>query len=125
MISWKFTFAGSSGSFWVAAAASIAACVSRYDTAACVLAVIMSILSAVMVEVRSIDSGLAGGSATKRSINGNVEHVVDNVTYPSFNPTAVTPGNLIINSRTRRATIRYAESLAGGIELSTSSRHQV
>ncbi|KAK9482495.1 hypothetical protein V1527DRAFT_454982 [Lipomyces starkeyi] len=104
MISWEFTFAGSSGSFWVAAAASIAACVSRYDTAVCVLAVIMSILSAVMVEVSSIDSGLAGGSATKRSINGNVEHVVDNVTYPSFNPTAVTPG---------------------GIELSTSSRHQV
>ncbi|KAK9388247.1 hypothetical protein V1515DRAFT_430815 [Lipomyces mesembrius] len=101
MVVWKFTFAVN----WVAAAVCIAAYAFGVDTARMWVLVISSILSAVKIEASSSESGTAGGSGTKRTIKGDMEHVVDNVAHPYTNPRAATPGNLIIGGRPRRATI--------------------
>ncbi|KAK9334133.1 hypothetical protein V1520DRAFT_4618 [Lipomyces starkeyi] len=85
---WKVRFALSS----TVAVAWITVCASGIGKAACVIAVITSILSAVELEGSSSSSGTTTRASAKRSLNGNMTHVVNNVTYPYFNPRAVTPG---------------------------------
>ncbi|KAK9427133.1 hypothetical protein V1505DRAFT_67560 [Lipomyces doorenjongii] len=119
---WKVRFAlsGAIAVTWVIL------CASGVGRAACVIAVITTMRSAVELEVSSSDnnSGMPSGFTTKRSINSNMTHVVGNVTYPYFNPRAVTPGivsRLTIDgltfqySRTQRNTskIQYVFPTSG------------